>query len=140
MKSHTPVFRLLWESPRPRLENSCTTCGNVTDRCCAMKSPIPSPIPPTWKTRSATSARRSPPEPTNSMKNLNSDDLSNSLVSATKSLGKCQKCGATTRLEGGVCVSCLLREGLEAGVSRAEFEGVMAEVNVPDTEWHLGNY
>ena len=74
------------------------------------------------------------------MKNLNSDDLSNSLASATKSPGKCAKCGATTRLEGGVCVSCLLREGLEAGVSRAEFEGVMAEVNVPDTEWHLGNY
>src|SRR5438270_155519 len=105
-----------------------------------MKSRIPSPIPPTWKTRSATSARRSPPEPTNSMKNLNSDDLSNSLASATKSPGKCAKCGATTRLEGGVCVSCLLREGLEAGVSRAAFESVMAEVNVPDTQWHLGNY
>ena len=27
-----------------------------------------------------------------------------------------------------------------AGVSRAAFESVMAEVDVPDTQWHLGNY
>ena len=44
------------------------------------------------------------------------------------------------RLETGICVSCLLREGLETGVSRAAFESVMAEVDVPDTQWRLGNY
>src|SRR5262245_40912912 len=101
-----------------------------------MKWPIPSPILSTWKTRFAISVRRSPPEPTNSMKNPNSEGL----ASATRSPGKCAKCGATARLDGGVCVSCLLREGLEAGVSRAAFESVMAEVDVPDTQWHLGNY
>src|SRR5256886_7905980 len=55
---------------------------------------------------------------------------------------KCEKCGATTRLDTGVCVSCLLREGLEAGgeVSRAVYESVLAEVDVPDKQWHLGNY
>ena len=37
-------------------------------------------------------------------------------------------------------MNCLLRDGLEAGVSSAAFEGVMAEVEVPDTQWHLGNY
>src|SRR5215472_485675 len=52
----------------------------------------------------------------------------------------CEKCGTTMRLETGICVSCLLREGLETGTSRAAFESVMAEVNVPDTQWHLGNY
>jgi TolB-like protein/tRNA A-37 threonylcarbamoyl transferase component Bud32/Tfp pilus assembly protein PilF len=44
------------------------------------------------------------------------------------------------RLGTGVCASCLLREGLETGVSRAAFESVIAEVDVPDTEWCLGNY
>jgi TolB-like protein/tRNA A-37 threonylcarbamoyl transferase component Bud32 len=52
----------------------------------------------------------------------------------------CARCGAIMRLETGVCVSCLLREGLETGVSRAAFETVMAEVDVPDKEWRLGNY
>jgi eukaryotic-like serine/threonine-protein kinase len=33
-----------------------------------------------------------------------------------------------------------MREGLERGLSRADFESVMAEVEVPDTQWHLGNY
>jgi len=55
---------------------------------------------------------------------------------------KCEKCGATTRLDTGVCVSCLLREGLEAGgeVSRAVYEIVLAEVDAPNKQWHLGNY
>jgi serine/threonine-protein kinase len=70
----------------------------------------------------------------------NPDGVSDSLPSATKSAAKCDKCGATMRLEAGVCASCLLREGLETGVSRAAFESVMAEVDVPDQHWHLGNY
>jgi tetratricopeptide (TPR) repeat protein/predicted Ser/Thr protein kinase len=39
-------------------------------------------------------------------------------------------------------VSCLLREGLEATgeVSRAVFESVIAEVDVPDKQWRLGDY
>src|SRR5439155_26205801 len=37
-----------------------------------------------------------------------------SIPSVTKSPAKCDKCGATTRLHTGVCVSCLLGEGLEA--------------------------
>src|SRR5213592_1368393 len=54
----------------------------------------------------------------------------------------CTKCGATTHLHTGVCVSCLLREGLEAAdeVSRAVFESVVAEVDVPDKQWRLGDY
>ncbi len=72
----------------------------------------------------------------------NSDELSDSIPSVTKSPAKCEKCGATTRLETGVCASCLLREGLEASgeVSRAVFESVIAEVDVPDKRWRLGNY
>src|SRR6266496_3647184 len=54
----------------------------------------------------------------------------------------CDKCGATERLHTGVCVSCLLGEGLEPGdeVSRAIFESAIAEVNVPDKQWRLGDY
>src|SRR6478752_5262929 len=71
-----------------------------------------------------------------------SDALSDSVLSVTKSPAKCDKCGATTRLHTGVCVSCLLGEGLESGdeVSKAVFESAIAEVNVPDKQWRLGDY
>src|SRR5438132_3053091 len=54
----------------------------------------------------------------------------------------CPRCGSISRLHTGVCVSCLLGEGLEAGdeVSRAVFESAIAEIEVPDREWRLGNY
>ena len=44
-----------------------------------------------------------------------SDPPSDPLQSATKEHAKCEKCGATMRLDTGICVSCLLREGLEGG-------------------------
>jgi serine/threonine protein kinase/tetratricopeptide (TPR) repeat protein len=71
-----------------------------------------------------------------------SGERSDSLPSATKGAAKCEKCGATTRLDTGVCVSCLLLEGLETGgeVSSAAYESVLAEVDAPDRRWHLGNY
>src|SRR5262245_13686483 len=54
----------------------------------------------------------------------------------------CPRCGSITQVHTGVCVSCLLSEGLEAGdeVSRAVFESAIAEVNVPDKQWRLGDY
>jgi TolB-like protein/tRNA A-37 threonylcarbamoyl transferase component Bud32 len=71
---------------------------------------------------------------------MNSDGLSDSLSSASPA--KCEKCGATMRLETGVCASCLLREGLgtAGGMSRAAYESILAEADIPDTQWHLGNY
>ena len=71
-----------------------------------------------------------------------SDGLSDSVPSVSNSPAKCDKCGATTRLHTGVCVSCLLGEGLEGGdeISRAVFESAIAEVNVPDKQWRLGDY
>src|SRR5438477_8486139 len=71
-----------------------------------------------------------------------SDGLSDSRPSVNQSPAKCAQCGAATRLSTGICVSCLLREGLGAPgeVSRAVFESVLAEVDVPDKQWHLGNY
>jgi TolB-like protein/tRNA A-37 threonylcarbamoyl transferase component Bud32 len=46
------------------------------------------------------------------------------------------------RLDAGVCVTCLLRQGLETGgeVSKAVYETVLAEVDAPHKSWFLGNY
>src|SRR5207245_2499331 len=71
-----------------------------------------------------------------------SDHRSDSLPSASKGTAKCEKCGATMRLDTGVCVSCLLLEGLEtvSDVSKAAYESVLAEVDAPQKSWFLGNY
>ena len=60
----------------------------------------------------------------------------------TKEHAKCEKCGATMRLGTGVCVSCLLCEGLETGdeLSQAVYQTVLDEVDVPHKPWFLGNY
>lgn len=69
-------------------------------------------------------------------------DLSGSVTGAMESQGKCEQCGATTRLGEGACLRCLLKEGLETeGEASAEvFESVLGEADVPDKEWRLGNY
>jgi TolB-like protein/tRNA A-37 threonylcarbamoyl transferase component Bud32 len=71
-----------------------------------------------------------------------SDPRSDTLPSATKEHAKCEKCAATMRLDTGVCVSCLLREGLETGgeVSKAVYETVLDELDTRDKPWQLGNY
>src|SRR5258705_5986 len=71
-----------------------------------------------------------------------SEPRSDLLPSATKDHTKCEKCGATIRLDTGICVSCLLREGLQRSddVSQAFFQTVLAEVDAPDKTWFLGNY
>lgn len=72
----------------------------------------------------------------------NSDQQSSSTAGATPSAPKCEKCGANTLLDTGVCLSCLLREGLEDGgeVSQAVYETVLDEVDAPHKSWLLGNY
>jgi serine/threonine protein kinase len=69
-------------------------------------------------------------------------DSLDSTTSATESVGGCEECGATARVGQGICANCLLRQGLEAeGEASAEvFGSVLAEAEVPDTRWHLGNY
>jgi TolB-like protein/tRNA A-37 threonylcarbamoyl transferase component Bud32 len=71
-----------------------------------------------------------------------SDLHSDLLPGAIKEQAKCEKCGATMRLDAGICVSCLLREGLEGGdeVSQAFYQRVLAEVDAPHKSWLLGNY
>ena len=71
-----------------------------------------------------------------------SDPRSDPLQIANKERAKCEKCGTTMRLDTGVCVSCLLREGVEDGeeISEAFYQSVLAEVDAPQKSWFLGNY
>src|SRR4029453_4577993 len=71
-----------------------------------------------------------------------SDPRTDPLPSNTKEHAKCEKCGATMRLDTGVCVSCLLREGLEGGdeVSQASYQSVLPEGAAAHQSWVLGNY
>jgi serine/threonine protein kinase len=71
-----------------------------------------------------------------------SDLRSDPLPNPIKEHAKCEKCGATMRLDTGVCVGCLLGEGLEGGdeVSQAGYQSVLAEVDGPHKSWFLGNY
>src|SRR3954468_11915945 len=71
-----------------------------------------------------------------------SDQRTDPLPSVTKELAKCDKCGAAMSLDTGVCVSCLLREGLDTGgeISKTVYETVLDEVDAPNKSWFLGNY
>src|SRR5881296_3065974 len=68
--------------------------------------------------------------------------LSDSVAGVSESPAKCRQCGATTRLGNGLCLSCTLREGLEGDreASRESFEAILAEDEVRDTHWRVGNY
>src|SRR5216110_2363881 len=68
--------------------------------------------------------------------------LSDSVAGVSESPAKCRHCGATTRLGNGLCLSCTLREGLEGDreASRESFEAILAEDEVKDTHWRVGNY
>src|SRR5438093_890138 len=72
----------------------------------------------------------------------NSWGLSDSVAGVIESPAKCRQCGATTRLGNGLCRSCTLREGLEGDreASRESFEAILAEDEVRDTHWRVGNY
>src|SRR5207244_2901234 len=68
--------------------------------------------------------------------------LSDSVAGVSESPAKCRQCGATTRLGNGLCLSCTLREGREGDreASRESFEAILAEDQVRDTHWRVGNY
>ena len=55
---------------------------------------------------------------------------------------QCEQCGTKTRLNNGLCVNCLLGEGLETDTqaSTEDFERVLGEAQVPDQQWRMGNY
>jgi serine/threonine-protein kinase len=73
---------------------------------------------------------------------MNLHGLTDSVAGVTDIATKCRRCGATTRFGDGLCLNCTLREGLDADreASRESFEAILAEDEVHDTHWRVGNY
>src|SRR5437867_10886463 len=73
---------------------------------------------------------------------MNLHGLSDSVAGVIETPAQCRQCGATTRLGNGLCLSCTLREGLQEDreESRESFEAILAEDEVQDTHWRVGNY
>ena len=65
--------------------------------------------------------------------------------SVSARLGKepvpCPECRSTSRVGRGFCLVCLLSGGLGADADNSEtLENVLAEIDVSDADWRLGNY
>src|SRR6266481_2993282 len=53
----------------------------------------------------------------------------------------CPQCGSGWRVRGGLCLSCLLSQGLGTDSYDGEsLEDVLGEIDVRDADWRLGNY
>src|SRR3954467_4856792 len=63
-------------------------------------------------------------------------------ISAATAPSVCPECHAAARIKGGECLSCLLRAGIETdeAIAGEDFDTVLAEVKICDTDWRLGNY
>jgi serine/threonine protein kinase/tetratricopeptide (TPR) repeat protein len=69
-------------------------------------------------------------------------ELADDVLRLGESIAKCQRCGATARLDREICVRCSLDEALldESELSHEQFLSGLQENNVPDQQWRLGNY
>src|SRR5437588_1789850 len=71
-----------------------------------------------------------------------SPGLSDSIASVLDDPRPCPHCDSSSHIAGGLCVGCLLEAGLDPG-DDADLEtltDVLAEINLPDQNWRLGNY
>jgi serine/threonine protein kinase/tetratricopeptide (TPR) repeat protein len=71
-----------------------------------------------------------------------SPGLSDSIASVITDPRPCPHCDSSSQIAGGLCVGCLLEAGLDPA-DEGELEtltGILAEVNLPDQNWRLGNY
>lgn len=70
--------------------------------------------------------------------------LSDSFAAIGVGPAACGQCGATLTLNGGDCLRCLLHTGLEheevEEAGEETLDQLLAEVDVRDTDWRLGNY
>src|SRR5437868_7849682 len=72
---------------------------------------------------------------------MNSSGLTDLPEGAAQDCARC-RCGSLARVASGLCVSCLLRNGLasEEEANVEDFDSLLASVDVPDRDWQLGNY
>ena len=71
-----------------------------------------------------------------------SPGLSDSIASVLADPRPCPHCDSSSHIAGGLCVGCLLEAGLDPA-DECESEslvGILAEINLPDQNWRLGNY
>src|SRR6266536_3511862 len=53
----------------------------------------------------------------------------------------CVECGSTSRVARGLCLNCLLYEGLGGDTCNPEtLEDMLGKIDVRDADWRLGNY
>src|SRR6059058_3245330 len=53
----------------------------------------------------------------------------------------CAECGSTSRVARGLCLNCLLNEGLGGDTCNPEtLEDMLGKIDVRDADWRLGNY
>src|SRR6059058_1413743 len=53
----------------------------------------------------------------------------------------CVECGSTSRVARGLCLNCLLNEGLGGDTCNPEtLEDMLGKIDVRDADWRLGNY
>ncbi len=74
---------------------------------------------------------------------MNLTGLTDSLAAVEIVSDECSRCHSTSRIVSGLCLGCLLRSSAivaEEDEETDEFDTVLASVEVPDTNWHLGNY
>lgn len=68
--------------------------------------------------------------------------LSDSFVSGAGAGSVCPECNGAAHIDGGACVSCLLRSGLSSDVEGANesWEELLTQIDICDADWRLGNY
>src|SRR5580700_2150617 len=52
----------------------------------------------------------------------------------------CPECGSSSTIGHGLCLGCLLKSGLVSESDDGTLESLLAEIEMPDTDWHLANY
>jgi tetratricopeptide (TPR) repeat protein/tRNA A-37 threonylcarbamoyl transferase component Bud32 len=72
---------------------------------------------------------------------MNFSGLTDSFARVANPPGKCPQCGCASRVRHDLCVGCLLSGALGSEAEENDsLDQLFAEVQVPDTEWRLGNY
>lgn len=77
-------------------------------------------------------------------RDMKSFGLSDSLGGMAKPSELCPDCGQSSTIEHQLCVNCLLKRAITPDEKTAEDDGsleqLLAEIDVRDREWRLGNY
>src|SRR5688572_14137910 len=68
--------------------------------------------------------------------------LSDSIAGVIVDAPPCPHCDSASHVAGGLCVGCLLQSGLapDDGCDPETLVSALAEINLPDQNWRLGNY